>query len=255
MIDLFDSHAHYDDRRFKEDGHELLKSLPQNGVSHVVNIGCDLPSSRASIELAERYEHVYATVGIHPHSAIDAVPQDLPELEKMISHPKVVALGEIGLDYHYDFSPRDVQRKVFAQQMELAERLSVPIVIHEREAFSDCFDIVSQYNIKRGVFHCYSGSVESAKRLVDMGYYLSFTGVITFANARRAIEVIEWIPQDRLLVETDAPYLTPVPFRGKRNDSLKMKHTVEKMAQIRGISFEQAAKITSDNAKRFYGIE
>lgn len=252
---LFDSHAHYDDRRFDADRDTLLRSLKSQGVGFVTNIGCDLPTSRKSIRLAEEYDFIYATVGVHPHNADEMVPSDIDDLEAMLSHPKVRALGEIGLDYHYDFSPRMVQMERFAQQLDLAQRLRCPVVIHEREATRDCLDILRRFDIARGVFHCYSGSLETAKLLVEWGWHLSFTGVLTYSNARKAREVVEWLPADRLMIETDCPYLTPEPFRGKRNDSGKLIHTLNAVAEIRGIAPEAAARITTENALRFYNIK
>lgn len=252
---LFDTHAHYDDRRFDDDRETLLAALPASGVGLVCNIGCDLPSSRKSLALARQFPHVYAAVGIHPHSADDAVPQDYAELRQMCRDPKVRAIGEIGLDYHYDFSPRLVQIEVFSKQMALAQELGMPVVIHEREAARDCLDVVRQYDLCRGVYHCYSGSVETARGLIQRGYYLGFNGVITFSNARRSHEVLRWMREDRILLETDCPYLTPVPHRGERNDSRLMCHTLAVMAELRGVSPEEMARITTENARRFYGLE
>ena len=251
---LFDTHAHYDDRRFDKDRETLLASMPEQGVGYVCNIGCDMPTSRQSIALAEAHDHVYAVVGIHPHNAADAVDADYAELEQMSRHAKVLALGEMGLDYHYDFSPRDVQRQVFVRQMELAGRLQMPVVIHEREACQDVLEVVRQHKVCRGVYHCYSGSAETARELVQLGYYLGFNGVITFDNARRSHEVIRSVPLERLLLETDCPYLTPVPHRGKRNDSGLMKYSLQKMAELRGLTPEEMARITTENALRFYGL-
>ena len=252
---LFDTHAHYDDRRFDKDRDTLLASMPEQGVGYVCNIGCDMPTSRQSIALAEAHDHVYAVVGIHPHNAADAVDADYAELEQMSRHAKVLALGEMGLDYHYDFSPRDVQRQVFVRQMELAGRLQMPVVIHEREACQDVLEVVRKNPVCRGVYHCYSGSAETARELVQLGYYLGFNGVITFDNARRSHEVIRSVPLERLLLETDCPYLTPVPHRGKRNDSGLMQYSLQKMAELRGLTPEEMARITTENALRFYGLQ
>lgn len=251
---IFDSHAHYDDGRFDKDRDTVLRSLHAAGIDWVCNIGSDLPSSRKSTALAEQYSFIWAAVGIHPHNAVDAVPQDYDELRALLSRPRVVALGEIGLDYHYDFSPRMVQLEFFARQMELARELSVPVVIHEREASRDCMDVVRQYPEVNGVFHCYSGSVETARELVERGWYLGFTGVITFDNARRPLEVLRSIPNDRILVETDCPYLTPVPHRGERNDSRMLRFTVAKAAETLGMKPDELAALTAENAKRFYRI-
>lgn len=251
---IFDSHAHYDDARFDQDRDAVLKGLRAAGVGWVCNIGSDLPSSRKSVALAEKYPFIYAAVGIHPHNAIDAVPQDYDELRTLLHHPRVVALGEIGLDYHYDLSPRMTQIEVFARQMDLARELSAPVVIHEREAARDCMDVVRQYPEVHGVFHCYSGSAETARELLERGWYLGFTGVITFANARRPVEVLQSIPHERILIETDCPYLTPVPHRGERNDSRMLRYTVAKAAEVLGITPGEMADLTEENAKRFYRI-
>lgn len=253
---LFDSHAHYDDRRFDKDRDALLSGLPKNGIGYVTNIGADLPSSRRSVALAEKYSFIYAAVGVHPHNADDMVPQDLDELRKLLQHPKVKALGEIGLDYHYDHSPRMVQMERFAQQLELASQEGMPVAIHEREAARDCLDILSHFDAHKngGVLHCFSGSLETAKVLIERGFYLSFTGVITFANARKSHEVIKWMPLDRLMIETDCPYLAPEPHRGKRNDSTMLHHTLEAAAEILGKPAEEIAAVTTENALRFYRI-
>lgn len=251
---LFDTHAHYDDRRFDADRDALLAAMPGRGVGYICNIGCDLSTSRKSVALAEAHEHVYAAAGIHPHNAAEAAEGDYDALRALLQHPKVLALGEIGLDYHYDFSPREIQRAVFVRQMELAGALQVPVVIHEREAARDTLEVVRKHPVCRGVYHCYSGSAETARELVERGYYLGFNGVITFDNARRSHQVIRSVPLERLLLETDCPYLTPVPHRGKRNDSGLMQYTLQKMAELRGLAPEEMARITTENALRFYGL-
>lgn len=232
---LFDTHAHYDDKAFDADRAELLASMPSRGVGLILNAGCDMASSRESAALAETYDFVCAAAGVHPHEAKDMQDGDLAELAALLSRPKVCALGEIGLDYHYDFSPRDVQKRRFADQLALAQSLGAPVIIHEREAFSDTLDIIKRFSGLRGVFHCYGGSAESARELLKMGFYFSFNGVITFQNARRAPEVIRSLPENRILIETDCPYLTPAPYRGRRNDSGYIHLVAEKLALIRGI--------------------
>ena len=251
---LFDTHAHYDDKRFKEDRDELLASMPDQGVKYITNIGCDLETSRNTIELCEKFSHVYGAVGYHPHEAKDMSDENLLAIEKMLAHEKIRALGEIGLDYHYDFSERDVQRAAFARQLEVAKAHKIPVVIHEREATKDCLDILRASGVDNGVVHCFGGSKETARELLNMGFHISFTGVITFDNARKALEVVPYIPADRIMVETDCPYLTPIPFRGKRNHSGYLRYTVERMAQLRGISAEECAALTFENGGRFYGI-
>ncbi len=251
----FDTHAHYDSNHFKKDRHELLASMPQQGVDLIVCPGCDVPSSRACVDLADAFPFVYATVGVHPHDA-QHVPEDyLAQLEAMAAHPKVVALGEFGLDYHYNHSPKEAQQQVFREQMELAAKLNLPVVIHDREAHKDCLDMVKAFPQVKGVYHCYSGGVEDAKTLVMLDYMLSFTGAITFKNARRSLEVIEWLPMDRIMIETDAPYLTPEPWRGKRNHSGYVHRVAETIAQVKGLSVEEVARITKENGMRFFGIQ
>lgn len=251
---LFDSHAHYNDKRFTEDRDTLLSGLSAAGVGYVANIGCSIESSRESIALAEKYPFVYAAVGIHPHDAEEAQEDAIDELRIMASHEKVRAIGEIGLDYYYNNSPRDVQKAWFHRQMTLARELKMPVIIHDRDAHGDCLEICQAYPDITGVFHCYSGSFEFAKQVLKLGYMLSFTGVITFKNAQKFEEIIRYVPMDRIMVETDCPYLAPEPMRGKRNHSGYMRYTAEKIAEIKGISFEEVAKYTTENAFRFYGI-
>jgi len=251
----FDTHAHYCDKRFNEDRDELLASMPDAGVSLILNSGSSLRSSKLSLELADKYSFVYASVGVHPHDSKSMTDGTLSELEELLSHPKAVAVGEIGLDYHYDFSPRDVQRKRFREQLELARRLNKPVIIHERESLQDTLDIVSEYKDLIGVFHCFSGSWETAKSILDMGWFLSFTGVITFKNARRALEVLAKMPADRIMLETDCPYLSPDPMRGRRNSSLYLPYIAEKVAEVRGLAIDEVANLTTENGKRFFGID
>lgn len=251
---LFDTHAHLDDAQYDEDREAMLARAQAAGVAYIVNIGGSIGSSRRSIKLAEAHPYIYCATGIHPHDASTATPQVLAEIEAMQSHPKCLALGEIGLDYHYDLSPRDIQRDVFRKQMELARRLGRKVIIHSREATEDTLTILREFPTVTGVVHCYSGSLETAKILVDMGYMLSFTGVLTYKNAVKSVEVVEWLPLDKLMAETDAPYLTPVPHRGKRNESAYVSLVLEKMAQIKGLTYGEIARITYENGKQFYGI-
>jgi len=251
----FDTHAHYCDKRFNEDRDELLVSMPDAGVSLILNSGSSLRSSKLSLELADKYPFIYASIGVHPHDAKSMTDDTITELEELLSFPKAVAAGEIGLDYHYDFSPRNVQRERFREQLELARRLNKPVIIHERESLQDTLEIVSEYKDLTGVFHCFSGSWETAKTILDMGWFLSFTGVITFKNARRALEVLEKMPADRIMLETDCPYLAPDPKRGRRNSSLYLPYIAEKVADVRGLSVEEVAKLTTENGKRFFRIE
>lgn len=250
---LFDTHAHLDDPRFDEDRDELITVLKAMGVDYVTNIGCSMESSLASIELADKYPNVYATVGVHPHGVKDMTDDHLAQLEKWTQHKKVVAIGEIGLDYYYDNSPREEQKYWFAKQLELAERLDFPIVIHDRDAHEDCLNILKQFNVK-GIFHCFSGSKEMAEIIVKMGFYAAFGGPVTFRNARKTVEAASVVPLDRLLIETDCPYLAPEGFRGQRNNPSLVRHAAMKLAEIKGVSFDEMARITTENAKKVYGL-
>jgi len=250
---FFDSHAHYDDEAFDADRDQLLSSLLQNNVSNIINIGADMPSSRRSIEIAEKYPFAYAAVGVHPHDAKNFTDSDLDELKVMSAHPKAVAIGEIGLDYHYDNSPREAQKEVFKKQLCLAKELDMPVIIHSREATEDTLSILKEFTPK-GVVHCFSGSVETAKTVLDMGMYISLGGPVTYKNAVKTVEVAAFVPIDKLLIETDCPYLAPVPYRGKRNSSLYIHATAEKIAEIKGMTVEELARITLDNTKRLFNI-
>lgn len=253
---LFDTHAHYDDDWFDEDRQALLSSMPEKGVGLIVNPGCTLESSRTAIALAQTYDHVYAAVGIHPENCHDFVPQHIDTLRELAKHPKVVAIGEIGLDYYWEENPpREFQQQVLRAQLQLAQELKLPVIIHDREAHADTLAIVKEFPSVKGVFHCYSGSVEDARTLVKMGWMLSFNGALTFKNARKAPDVVAEIPLEHLMIETDAPYLAPVPHRGKRCDSGLVYLVAEKIAQIKGISADEVARITTENGKRFFGIE
>jgi len=251
----FDTHAHYCDKRFDNDRDVLLESMADVGVSLILNAGSNLRSSVISLELADKYPFIYASVGVHPHDASSMGDETIIDLEEMLAHPKAVAVGEIGLDYHYDFSPREVQRVRFREQLELARRLGKPVIIHERESLQDTLDTVRDFSDLTGVFHCFSGSWETAKIVLDLGWYLSFTGIITFKNARRALEVLEKMPADRIMLETDCPYLAPEPKRGHRNSSLFLPYIAEKVADVRGMTIEDVAALTMENGKRFFGIK
>ena len=252
---LFDTHAHMDDRSFDSDREEVLESLKEKGVGLIMNPGCSLESSRNAIALAERYDFVYAAVGSHPDVADEVNEQVLEEYRKLCKlHPKVKAIGEIGIDYHYEDIPRDLQLRAFRMQMELAREVKLPVIVHEREAHEDGMAVVREFPDVTGVFHCYSGSAEMAKVLVDKGWYIGFTGVITFKNARKAIETIEAIPLERIVLETDCPYMAPEPFRGKRNDPGYLFRMAEKLAEIKEISVEEAQAATMENGKRLYGL-
>lgn len=253
---LFDTHAHYDSRQFDADRDQVLAGLKSRGVGLVVNPGCDLPSSRMAVELAERYPFLYAAVGFHPEELEGAELSDLDAIRELAAHPKVVAIGEIGLDYYWvkDQEGRRKEQDFFRAQLALAEELGLPVIVHDREAHGDSLAIVKEFPGVRGVFHCFSGSVEMARELVDLGWMISFTGVLTYHNARKAVEAAQAIPLDRLMIETDSPYMAPVPCRGQRNDSGLVIHTCEKLAEIKGISVEECARITMENGMRFFQI-
>ena len=253
LHNIFDAHAHYDDKWFDDDRSALLSSLPQNGVSYVVNAAVDLETAETAISYAETYPHVYACAGIHPEN-LEGLPENyLERLTELLKHPRVLALGEIGLDYHWDI-PRDVQNRVFEEQLLLARELDVPVVIHDREAHGDVMALVRKYQPK-GLMHCYSGSVEMLKEVLKLGMSISLGGTVTFKNARVPVEVAAAVPLDRLLLETDAPYLSPVPYRGKRNDSTNIAYTAARIAEIRGMDAQELIDLTTENAKRLYGIK
>ena len=253
---LFDTHIHMNDPAFDADRDELIASFPEKGVALAMNVGCSLASSYDAIALAEKFPHIYAAVGTHPDAA-DEVNDEVVETYRKLCklHPKVKAIGEIGLDYYYEDIPRDIQKKAFAMQLELARELDLPVVVHERDAHDDGMTMIKQFPTVKGVFHCYSGSAEMARQLVKMGWYIGFTGVLTFKNARKAVETAQAIPLDRIVIETDCPFMSPEPFRGKRNDPTRVYRMAEALAQIRGISVEEAEAATFENGKRLYRIE
>lgn len=247
----FDTHAHYYKEDFGEELEQLLADLPSRGVERVLAIGCDLPSSKEEIALAARYDYIYAAVGIHPEHAADVPDGWESELERLLKSEKVVALGEIGLDYHYPEPPRDVQRGIFVRQLEIAKRLDMPVIIHSREASADTLDILKVYK-PRGVLHCFSGSAETAREVVKLGMYIGFTGVLTFKNSKKARAACEAVPIDRLLLETDCPYMAPVPHRGERCDSSMLKFTAAAMAEIKGVSTEEMIGFARKNGERLF---
>ena len=249
----FDSHAHLDDPRFDADRDEIFAALAEQGP--VMNVGCDLASSERSVALAQKYSFVYAAVGSHPDDADHVDGKLLDAYRRLCAEKKVRAIGEIGLDYHYEDVPRAQQIIAFEQQLELAEALKLPVIVHEREAHGDAMDIVMRHPDVRGVFHCFSGSKEMALWLVEREWYIGFTGVLTFKNARRAIEAAQALPLERILIETDCPYMAPEPYRGRRNDSRFVPLVAAKLAELRGLTPEEAGEITAANAKRLYGIE
>ena len=256
---LFDTHAHYDSSWFNADREKVLASLPEQNVGLVLNPGCELRSSRLAVEYARRWDHVYAAVGFHPSDAADCAAAALEELRALaLSCPKVRAIGEIGLDYYWkDYPDRDTQNRVLREQMALARDLNLPVILHDREAHADCLQAVREFPGLRGVFHCYSGSLEDAKTLIRLGWNLSFTGSITYKNAKKAPEVVKWVPEDRYMIETDSPYMLPYPREKgeKRNDSTKVYRVAECIARIRGQSAEEVERQSWENGLRFFGIE
>ena len=252
---LFDTHAHMDDRAFDADREELIRSFPEQGLALVMNPGCSLESSRNVDALTREFPYLYGAVGSHPDVADEVDEAVLAEYRQIVAgNPKIKAIGEIGLDYHYEDIPRDIQKKAFRLQLELARELKLPVIVHERDAHEDGMKIVEEFPELGGVFHCYSGSLEMAKWLIARGWYIGFTGVLTFKNARKALEVAANIPLDRIVLETDCPYMSPEPFRGKRNDPTKLYRMAEKLAELRGLTVEEIHAITTENGKRLYRI-
>lgn len=251
----FDTHAHYDAEQFDADRDRVLSALPAAGVELAVDPGCDLTSSRAALALAERYPFLYAAVGYHPENCAPYREEDLDQIRDMARHPKCVAIGEIGLDYYWaENPPRALQQRVFRDQLALAAELALPVIVHDREAHGDSLAAVKEFPAVRGVFHCFSGSAEMAKELVGLGWMISFTGVLTYKNARKALEAAAAVPLDRLMIETDSPYMAPVPCRGQRNDSRNLVYICEKLAELKGVSPGECARITLENGKRFFHI-
>ncbi len=252
---LFDTHAHMDDRAFTEDRESLLESLPQAGLTLVMNPGCSLESSKHVDKLTRQYDFLYGAVGSHPDVASEVNEAVLEEYRILCKqNPKIKAIGEIGLDYHYEDIPRHIQKQAFRLQLGLARELGLPVIIHDRDAHGDCLELLQDFPEVRGVFHCYSGSLEMARQLTDKGWYIGFTGVLTFKNARKAVEVAEAIPLEQLVLETDCPYMAPEPYRGKRNHPGYLYRMAERLAQLRGLSVEEIERITTENGKRLYGI-
>ena len=251
----FDTHAHYDDARFDTDREALLDAMPEQGVTRILNPGCTVESSRAALALARRFPHVWAAVGLHPEECHGCGEAELAEIRALCTEEKVVAVGEIGLDYYWPENPsKELQQHIFRRQLELALDLDLPVIIHDREAHGDCLAIVSDYPGLRGVFHCYSGSPEMAESLLRRGWYLGFDGPITYKNAKKALAVLEITPVDRILLETNAPYLPPVPHRGERNDSRLLPHIAAAAAAVKGLTPEALALAAAENGKRLFGM-
>lgn len=253
---IFDTHAHYDDEAFDADREALLASMPENGVGLIVDPGCDLDTSRRAVEIAEQYPHVYAAVGWHPENCAPYTRESLDTLRAWAKNPKVVAIGEIGLDYYWEQNPpREFQQEVFRDQLALAQESGLPVIVHDRDAHADCLAIVKEFPQVRGVFHCFSGSAEIAQELIERGWYLGFDGPLTYKNAKKTVEVAKIVPLDRVLLETDSPYMAPVPVRGTRNDSRNVSHIAAKFAEIRGMSTDEIIALTNENGRRFFGIQ
>jgi len=254
---LFDTHVHLNAEQFNDDLQEVIDRAIAEGVTNMVVVGFDELTIKKAIELAEEYDFIHASVGWHPVDAIDMTPEHLDWLKELASHPKVVALGEMGLDYYWDKSPKEIQKEVFRKQIRLAREVKLPIIIHNRDATADIVEILKEENAGEvgGIMHCYSGSVETALECIDMNFYISLGGPVTFKNAKKPKEVAESIPLDRLLVETDCPYLTPHPYRGKRNEPAYVKLIAEEIAGLKGLSFEEIAEATTQNAKKIFGIK
>jgi TatD DNase family protein len=252
---IWDTHTHLNDKRFHSDQEAVIKRAQAAGVDHMVNIGFDEHSSRESLALAQKYDFIYAAVGVHPHDAKSANQATWDALSKLAAQPRTVAWGEIGLDYYRDLSPRDVQQRVFIEQIELANEAGLPIIIHDRAAHGDVLKIIREHRAENGgIFHSYAGSWEMAKEILKLGYYISFSGPVTYKNARQTVEVAENVPADRFLLETDCPYLTPEPLRGKRNEPAYVLHTAAKVAELRQISVAEAGRLSTENVRRLFGL-
>lgn len=252
---LFDTHAHYDDSRFDNDRDKVINSLGADGVTKIINVGSDMKTSQKSIELSDRYDFIYASVGVHPSETGNMTEADIETLYKMVKdNPKVRAIGEIGLDYHYDDTDPEIQKKWFIRQLRLAKELDMPVIIHDRDSKGESIEILKREKVSNGVMHCFSGSAETAGELLKMGFMISFTGVLTFKNARRAAEACRAIPIERLMIETDCPYMSPEPHRGERNYSGYVRYVAQKVADIKGMSLEETARITMENGLKFFGI-
>lgn len=254
---LFDTHAHLNAEQFNEDLPEVIQRAKEEGVETIVVVGFDRPTITKAMEICDQYDFIYASIGWHPVDAIDMTDEDLAWIEELSSHPKVVALGEMGLDYYWDKSPKSVQKEVFRRQIQLAKKVKLPIIIHNREATADIVTILKEEGASEvgGIMHCYSGSVEVAKECLEMNFYISLGGPVTFKNARKPKEVAEAVPLNKLLIETDCPYLAPHPYRGKRNEPSYVKLVAEQIAELKGISYEEVAKQTTSNAKKLFGIK
>ena len=253
MIKITDTHSHYDDEAFDNDRYELLDKLLKESCEKIVTLGCDITKSKKSLEIAEKFDNVYAAVGVHPENCNDVDGDYIAELKKLAAHPKAVAIGEIGLDYHWEPFDKEREARFFRRQIELAKELELPVCVHSRDSTKDLMDILREYK-PNGVVHCFSGSIDTAREILSFGMMISFTGLITFKNARKAIEACKYIPIDRIMLETDSPYMTPVPHRGERNDSGFLCYTAEKLAEIKGLTVEETIQICNRNAEEFFNF-
>lgn len=254
---IFESHAHYEDERFNEDRKELLESFSDNGIGYVVNVASSLETVDKTMELIKEYDFMYGSVGVHPEECAPLKESDMERFKELSKNPKVVAIGEIGLDYYWNEPDPEIQKKWFIRQLELAKEVKLPVIIHSRDAAKDTLDIMKQYHAEKvgGVIHCFSYSVEMAQEFIKMGFYIGVGGVVTFKNGKKLKEVVEQIPLERILIETDCPYMAPVPHRGKRNSSLYLPYIVEEIARIKNVSCETVIEVTEANAKRMYQIQ
>ncbi len=254
---LFDTHAHYYDTQYDEDRKEVIERARESGVGFILSASCDVASSIENISLAQSYDFIYAAIGVHPHNVLDLNNNIISALTDFASYPKVVAIGEIGLDYFYDNSPREAQKIWFAKQISLGKTLKLPIIVHDRDAHEDTLSIIKAENAREvgGVLHCFTGSIEMAREIMNNNFMISIAGPVTFKNANKLLEVVKYVPEDMLLIETDCPYLAPEPHRGKRNESAFVKHVAEKIAKIKGKTYSEIEQITTSNAKRLFGIQ
>lgn len=252
---FFESHAHYDDEAFDNDRVELIEKMHNNEIDYIVNIGADIKSSMSSIELSEKYDFIYASIGVHPHETENMKDEDIAILKKYINNKKVVAIGEIGLDYYYEYSDREKQKYWFKKQLEIAKDNNKPVIIHSRDAAKECYEIIKNSGVSKGVIHSYSGSAQMAKDYIDMGFFIGIGGIVTFKNAKKSVEVAESVPIEKILIETDSPYLSPVPVRGTRNNSQNLIYIAEKIAQIKQITVENVVEITKKNALTLFDIK
>lgn len=254
-MEYFESHAHYDDRRFAADRNAVFEDISNDGVKYVVNVACDIKSCKTGISLSKSYPFIYSSIGVHPHNVKDLSNNDENLIRNFLKEDKVVAVGEIGLDYHYHYSPANIQKDWFIRQIKIADETNFPIIVHSREACKDTLDIIKKYSkLKQGVIHCFSGSTQTAYQYIEMGFYIGIGGVITYSNAKKTVEVVKNIDLEHILIETDCPYLAPVPNRGKRNDSTNLVYVANKIAEIKGISAAQVCEQTMENAKKLFNL-